>query len=293
MHHIDLSILRTFMAIVEVETFAQAAGRVFRTQAAVSQQMRRLENQLGVALFQKVGRNNELTEKGKELAEHARRILHDHDDMIAAMNSRTSSHPVRLGSAADVAENILPQVLRRFTAVAGQTPMELHVGRSPYLLDALREGLIDIAVSTRWDQSLPSVVIQRSPVVWIASNQFRLSRVAPVPLILVDGPSIFRRIAIDALERVGRSWREQFTTNSYAGLRAGLRSSLGVTARSIEMVTPELGVLGETENLPNLGSINYYLYLNERTSSTAARTLFYDLAETLAGAAAGSSAGQV
>lgn len=283
MDYVDLSVLRTFVTIVEEQTFAKAAGRVHRTQAAVSQQMRRLEQQLGVTLFQRAGRNNELTTKGKQLAEYAKRILQQHEDLVLAMHNRTPTSPVRIGAAADVAETILPRILRRFAQISGSAPMELHVGRSPYLLEALREGLIDLAVSTRWDQDLPSVVVQRSPVVWIAAHDYRLLRSVPVPLILVEGPSIFRRIALDALERVGRPWIEQFTTTNFAGVRSAVKAGLGVTARSVEMVGSEMKVLGEQEELPPLGSINYYLYINENSLNQLSLPLFRDVSRAISG----------
>ena len=64
-----------------------------------------------------------------------------------------------------------------------------------------------------------------------------------------------------------------------AGIRAAVRAGLGVTARSIEMLTPELKVLGEADGLPRLPDVDFHLYLGDHTTSVAARRLFEALAQ--------------
>lgn len=274
MRYVDLAVLRTLTAVVEEQTFAKAAGTVHRTQAAVSQQMRKLEEQLGVRLFQRSGRNNEFTPEGLRVADYAKRLLLLHDEMMLALRDEESQHPIRIGAPADLADSVLPVILRRCSQIIGPAPMEIHVGRSPFLLTALREGSIDLTISTRWDQTLSNVVLRTSPVVWIASDGFKLDRDADVPLVLADEPSIFRKIALDALERTGRKWTERYTSPNLAGIQAAVRAGLGVTARSMEMVGSDMKVLGEHENLPPLGAINFYLYMKPETASQRVQTLF-------------------
>jgi DNA-binding transcriptional LysR family regulator len=72
---LDIGLLRTFLAVADRENFANAADEVFRTQAAVSQQMQRLETMLGCKLLVRVGRHKRLTEQGVRLREYAKRML--------------------------------------------------------------------------------------------------------------------------------------------------------------------------------------------------------------------------
>ncbi|MGE3877334.1 MAG: LysR substrate-binding domain-containing protein [Parvibaculaceae bacterium] len=95
-----------------------------------------------------------------------------------------------------------------------------------------------------------------------------------VPLVLANEPSIFRKIALDALERTGRKWTERYTSPNLAGIQAAVRAGLGVTVRSMEMVGSDMKVLGEHENLPPLGSINFYLYMKPETASQRVQALF-------------------
>ncbi|MGE3877333.1 MAG: LysR family transcriptional regulator [Parvibaculaceae bacterium] len=169
-----MSVLRTLTAIVEEQTFAKAAGAVHRTQAAVSQQMRKLEEQLGVQLFQRAGRNNEFTPEGLRVADYAKRMLMLHEEMTLSLRDEENQAPIRIGAPADLADSVLPSILRRCSQILGPAPMEIHVGRSPFLLTALREGAIDLTISTRWDQMLKSVLLRTSPVVWISSDAYKL-----------------------------------------------------------------------------------------------------------------------
>ena len=85
MKTLDLTLLRSFLAVAETRTFDAAAALVGRTQPAVSQQMRRLEAELGQALFRRIGRGSELTAAGVRLVSHARRLLAVHDETLAVL----------------------------------------------------------------------------------------------------------------------------------------------------------------------------------------------------------------
>lgn len=275
MRYLDLAALRTFLAIVEAQTFERAGSLVGRTQPAVSQQMRRLEQQAGVRLFRRHGRNNDLTAAGLRLVGHARQLLAAHEEMMASLHQAgVTGGLIRIGAPADIAESILPEMLRRSAQANPDLRMEVHVGRSPFLMQALREGAIDLTISSRLDESLPHILLRRSPVLWIAAYDFRLGREETVPLALTDEPSLFRRIALTALDRAGRNWIERYTSAGVSGVRAAVRAGLGVTARSVEMLSPDLRVLGDREGLPPLGEINFYLYLRKTGATDAARRLF-------------------
>ena len=274
MINFDLAALRTLVAIADQETFARAGETVHRTQAAVSQQMRRLEDQLGLALFERSGRTKELTPSGRKLVDYARRMLALQEETLAALHAVTTGGPVRLGSPADIADTVLPEMLRRFARANPALSLVIHVGRSPDLMELLKKGAIALTIYTRFDESRRHFLLRTSPVVWIAANDFRVDPNRPLPLVLADEPSIFRKIALAALERSGRTWHERYTAPGLAGIRAAVAAGLGITARSIEALTPELRVVGEADGLPPLGNIRYYLYQRDDAVSEAAKNLF-------------------
>lgn len=184
---------------------------------------------------------------------------------------------VRLGASQDVEETILPNLLARFSQAFPNLRMAIHVGRSPFLMQALRRGEIDMTISTRDDPEHPRITLRTSPTVWICAAGYRYDQTQPLALIVADEPSLFRRIALDHLERAGIEWRVRYTSPTLPGIRAAVRAGLGVTARSVEMLDQELRVLGEADGLPRLPDVSFHLYLAHNTTNAAARRLFESL----------------
>src|SRR4026209_1021866 len=111
--------LRAFIAIAELSTFTAAALRVHVTQAAISMQIRQLENELGARLSVRAPRRVMLTEAGEQLLHRARQILRDHDaaiDEIAELAGAERGR-LRIGSAsAMVTTDVLPELLKQLHA---------------------------------------------------------------------------------------------------------------------------------------------------------------------------------
>src|SRR5512134_4087947 len=131
---LDLELLRSFVAIAERESFAAAAEQVHRTQSAVTQQMARLEEQLGVALFRKVGRSKRLTEHGVRLLDYARRLLTLNDEALASLAAQDLRGPLRIGSIYDATEFLLPPLLARFSQLYPNLQLEVRTDRTAHLL---------------------------------------------------------------------------------------------------------------------------------------------------------------
>ncbi len=146
MRPLDLELLRTFVAITDRESFALAAEQVHRTQSAVTQQMARLEEQLGVALFLKVGRSKRLTEHGVRLLDYARRLLALNDEAIASLAAQDLRGPLRIGSIYDATEFLLPPLLARFSQLYPNLQIEVHTDRTAHLMHSLKRGEIEIAL---------------------------------------------------------------------------------------------------------------------------------------------------
>ena len=111
---LDLEHLRTFVAIAETGSFTRAADVVFKTQSAVSMQMRRLEEKIGKPIFVRDGRSFRLTEEGERLLGYVRRLVRLSDETVAAFDETELTGSVRLGTPDDYADRFLPEILARF-----------------------------------------------------------------------------------------------------------------------------------------------------------------------------------
>ncbi|KWV57634.1 LysR family transcriptional regulator [Bradyrhizobium macuxiense] len=260
MINLDIDLLRTLVAVEQHGTYAAAAEAVLRTQSAVTQQMQRLEQMLGMPLFEQRGRGKTFTRQGEMLARYARQILVINDEAVRAMTGKQLEGTVRIGSPLDVADSLLPTILTHVARSLPSIKMEIRVDRSPFLMDALHAGDIDLTVSTRFDQTLEGMVVRRTPTVWLCSADYVHDPEQPVPLVLADEPSIFRRVALNALEQSRVAWRANYVAPNLVGIKAGLRAGLGITARGVDFLNPEFRVLGETDGLPKLPDMTYFLW---------------------------------
>jgi DNA-binding transcriptional LysR family regulator len=274
MRNLDLDLLRTLVAIADHETFGAAADRVQRTQSAVTQQMQRLEEQLGLTLFERHGRAKQLTRHGKKLVEYARQLLTLNDEALRVLREGDLTGSVRIGAPHDVADTILPLLLSHIARASPALRLEIHVGRSPFLMEALRRGEIDLTVSTREDATLDGIVLRTTPTIWVCAADFPYERGMPVPLILADEPSLFRKLSLEALTQAGVPWRIAYLAPSLIGIKAALRGGLGITARSIDLLTSDMRVLGQNDGLPRLPDVTYYLWARPNAVNPVARHVF-------------------
>ncbi|AZW43366.1 LysR substrate-binding domain-containing protein [Bordetella bronchiseptica] len=274
MDTLDLDALRTLVVIQEKDGFAAAAVHIGKTQSAVTQQMQRLESQLGRAIFERRGRQKRLTPLGLRLLDYARHLLAVNDEALRSLQQGSLEGVLRIGAPHDVADNMLPPLLAQVARVSPLLQIDIHVGRSPFLMESLHRGEIDMTISNRHDPTLEGVVLRSSPTVWLCSASYLLDSAKPIPLVLADGPSLFRRLAQEALDDAGIRWSPSYTSSSLIGIKAALRAGLGVTARGVELLDAEFRVLGEADGLPRLPDVAYYLFVRKNVVRPLTRRVF-------------------
>lgn len=258
---LDLGLLKTFVAVADHGSFGAAGQHLGRTQSSVTQHLQRLEQQVGVSLLHKQGRHKALTDAGRQLLRHARQMLALNDEALDRLRDNNLSGVLRIGSPHDIAETILPPMLSHIARSAPNLRLEIDVGRSPFLMDDLHRGKVDMVISTRTDPTLEGFALRTSPVWWICAAHYQHDAAQPLPLVLVDEPSIYRRMALQALEAHDIAWRQAYLASNLIGIKAAVRAGLGVTARSMEMVGPDMRVLGESDGLPRLPDVTYHLWI--------------------------------
>src|SRR5690554_6924349 len=140
---LDLDVLRTFVAIAETGSFTMAANSVFRTPSAVSMQIKRLEELLGVSVFARDARSVSLTQDGQMLLGYARRLLALNREAVAKFIVPDISGVVRLGSPDDYGERVLPNVLRRFAKTHPSIAVDVTIDMSSNLRRRMTERQLD------------------------------------------------------------------------------------------------------------------------------------------------------
>ncbi|MDH6593846.1 molybdate transport repressor ModE-like protein [Variovorax sp. TBS-050B] len=281
MSALDLDQLRTLVAIEECGSFAAAAAKLDLTQSAVTQQMQRLERRIGHALFEKAGRGRRPSGHALRLLVYARRLLAVHDEALRGMADAGEQGRVRIGAAHDMADLLLPRVLAQIAQTMPRMQIDIEISRSPHLMTALAQGRLDIVIANRVDPEAEGALLRMHPTVWLCAAGYQHDPSKPVPLIVIDGPSLFHRLAVEALQGAGLGWTASYTTSNVLGVKAALRAGLGVAARGIEFVDSYTRVLGAREGLPPLPDVPYFLYVRRHVVNPLTRRVFEMLRDDL------------
>ncbi|RVC57719.1 LysR family transcriptional regulator, partial [Mesorhizobium sp. M4B.F.Ca.ET.088.02.2.1] len=149
MQTLDPDLLKTFLAFVDGGSLAKAAFTVGRSPSAVTAQMQRLEEIVGEPLLAPQGRGRGLTPAGEDLVGHARRILDVHTEAWLALKGARADGRLAVGTTQDFADRGLPELLRAFAVSHPRVRIELRVGRSIELGQALQAGDLDLAITMR------------------------------------------------------------------------------------------------------------------------------------------------
>jgi len=248
---LDLDQLRTFVAIAETGSFTRAAEVVFKTQSAVSMQMRRLEERIGKPIFARDGRASRLTEDGERLLGYARRMVRLSEETIAAFDETELSGSVRLGTPDDYAERFLPEVLARFSRSNPRVEVSVVCEPSLDLMELARAGELDLAIVTHCGQGAVQV-IRQEPLLWVASGQHCAEEEEVLPLALSKPPCAWRATAIDALTASGRKFRVLYQSANSTAIAAAVTAGLAVSVLAESALRPGMRVLGDADGLPRL-----------------------------------------
>ncbi len=251
--NLDMDVLRTLVTACRLGSFNRAAAQIGRSQSAVSQQIRKLEEQVGAALFLKQGRGLVLTEAGEVVLAYGRRILDLNDEVVSAVRGRAIEGTVRFGLPADFAEAWLPAALGRFARAHPAVRVEAVVDRNRRLLERLDAGELDLVLALDNQARSDAEAIGSLAPAWIGSPSMHpvLERGQPVSLAVFEAPCFFRRRAIEALDEARIAWRISFTSPSLHGLWAAVEAGLGVTLRTTIALPDRLTVLGKSAGLPS------------------------------------------
>lgn len=249
---LDTDQLRSFLAIVDAGSFTKAAERVNKTQSAVSMHIRRLEEQLGVALFVKQGRGAKLTSEGEQLIDFARRIMQAEAGAMAALSRKGLKGSVRLGIPDDYAEAFLADILTRFNHRHPLVEIAVSCENSVELGTLVQAGAVDIALVTEHEGLHDFELIREEPLVWVAAQRFKPPANEPIPLALGSAACIWRRVADIALEGRRDRVRGLFMSKNYTAIGTIVRAGLAVTVLPEGMITDGLRPIGLEAGLPRL-----------------------------------------
>jgi DNA-binding transcriptional LysR family regulator len=268
--NIDTSLLRAFVAAAETGGMTSAARLVNLTQAAVSQQVKRLEETFGRQLFERDRRGLRLTPSGERLLVRARRLLALNDEVWALMTAPDFKGEVRLGVPHDIVGPYMPPVLKSFDQAWPGVRVSLDCRTSVNLLRALERREVDLILTTERGCPSHGETLLPDALVWVGAREGRAYQRDPLPVSIGGEDCAFRPCAIEALNHAGRDWRPVCEISNMLAECAAVEADLAVVPLLASTVPDTLKILGAGDGLPPLPMFQINLYLPKVGASEVA-----------------------
>ncbi|BAL74006.1 LysR family transcriptional regulator [Bradyrhizobium cosmicum] len=230
---LDLELLRSFVSVVEAGGFTRAGERVHRTQSTVSQQIKRLEEDVGQVLLHRDGKDVRPTEAGERLLSYARRLLTLAEEARDVLREPDSEGAVRLGIPEDFAAYRLAKLLGAFSRSHPGLRLDVRADQSKNLSRDLDRGELDLALFKREAGAKGAIAVWPEKVHWVTSKSHPVDvNASSVPLIGFPLGCLYRAGAIHALESAGRAWHMSYSSSSLAGIQAAVAAGMGLSILS-------------------------------------------------------------
>jgi len=252
----DTENLRTFIAVAETGSFSKTATQLYLTQPAVSKRIATLEESLGVALFDRIGRQARLTEAGKVFIERARRILNEWQDSRRELENLSSEVGGRLsiGTSHHIGLHRLPPVLRTFVRQFPAVELDIRFMDSEAACQAVEQGELELGIVTLpphpaarlellpvWPDPLAIVVGPEHELG--VRKQVSLKQLATYPAILPSTGTYTRQLAEEALAPHGLQLKTGLATNYLETIKMLVSIGLGWSILPKTLIDNQLHIL--------------------------------------------------
>ncbi|MCC0807678.1 LysR family transcriptional regulator [Methylobacterium sp. W2] len=263
---LDLELVKAFVAVADQRSFTRAAAMLNRTQSAVSMQIKRLEERLGVELLHRTKVNVDLSPAGEGLLGYARRLLVLNDEAVGRLRDHKVEGIVRLGVMDDYGTLVVPPLLASFVSGYPHIHIEMETGLTATMGERLGEAF-DLVISMHAEGQGEGEFLRREQAVWAAGAAHTVEEQDPLPLALYPQGCLFRKWALEALDSAKRRWRLAFVSHSLGAAESIAAQGLAVTVVKSGTFPPKLRPLSGRDGLPRLPAADIRLHRASNLSS--------------------------
>ncbi len=259
MRNLDLGVLRSFVAVAETGGVTRAAGYLNLTQSAVSMQLKRLEESMGLDLIDRSGRRVALTAAGDQLLAYARRMVEMNDEAFQRMTDQGYEGEIILGVPNDIVYPVIPRVLQRFNAEFPRMRVQLLSLFTSVLKEMFARGEVDLILTTEAGLDKGGETLTDVPLRWVGAPEGQAWRDRPLPLAHCRYCT-FRSSVRDRLDAAHMPWVMAVESDSDRTIEATVSADLAITTMLEGTEPRHLALLPPGCGLPNLGSQRINLY---------------------------------
>lgn len=259
MRNLDMTTLRSFLTVAEQGGVTRAAAALNLTQSAVSMQIKRLEELLGIELFDRANRSLTTTASGDLLLTYARKIVDLNDEAVGRLTDKVYEGEITLGAPYDIVYPVVPQVLKRFNALYPRVKMQLVSSSTVKLIKSLERGEVDLILTTEEMLRPGGETLAQVPLRWTGAPGGQAFKKRPLRLAFCSF-CIFRPIAMRCLDQAGIDWELVVESEDDRAVEALVSADLAVGALMSDSVPPHMEAIHSSSGLPDLGvqKVNMY-----------------------------------
>lgn len=248
---LEIDLLRALVAVADGGSFTAAADTLGRTQSAVSQKIKRLEDLVGLPVIDRNSRILSLTATGAQLLVGARRLLELNDDIIRSLRASISSGTLRVGICEDFVPHQLSRLLLRFQRLYPDVHLNINTSLTHELMEAFDNDSLDLVIGTKQFDDRGRI-IWREPMVWFAADDFQFNLDRPVPLVLLREPCMYRDLMFSTLDAARQEWTIACTVSSLMGVQAAVEGGLGISLLGQSFIKSNMKILRVPDHWPPL-----------------------------------------
>jgi len=258
--NLDLTALRSFVVVAETGGVTRAAGFLNLTQSAVSMQIKRLEEMLGLKLLDRSARQIALTGEGEQLLSYARKMLELNDEVYSRLTATEFEGEIVLGVPHDLVYPVIPPILQRFAQAYPRVKVRLLSSYTAELKDKFSRGEADVILTTENDASEGGETLCEKPLVWIGAPGGSAWRTRPLRLAY-ENKCLFRAVAQAALDKAGVPWELVVESESTRTIEASVSADLAIYTALEGSASPHMEEIQHGGTLPSLpfSKINMYM----------------------------------
>ena len=260
--HLDLTALRSFMAVADCGGVTRAAGMLNLTQSAVSMQLKRLEEALQQQLLDRSARTIVVTPAGEQLLGYARQMMRLNDEVFSRLTATEFEGELRLGVPHDIIYPSIPPVLKQFAAEFPRMHVRLISAPTRKLLHMFSRGEVDLILTTEESCGPDGKMLVQLPLLWIGAEGGNAWRKTPLPVAFCTN-CIFRSGVLRALNANGNAWYMAVDAEMDNAVEAAVSADLAVHVALKGSLPPHTEAIDHGGLLPELKPQNINLYVLE------------------------------
>lgn len=276
---LDPHVLKSFIAVAELKSFTKAANKVHLTQSTVSQQIKKLEEELKCNLFLRHGKTASPTVEGEKLLQYARRIWLLLEEAEDALKLDLEYGFLRIGVPEDIASSFIAPVLAGIRKKYAKMQFSVVSGLSRKLWGEFQNGELDIVLIKQQKGETSGVASWKEPLRWIDHPSLINYNQEIIPLVAFSENGLYRNEMINYLDMMGKRWRLSYESSSLPGLISALDNGFGITLLPKRVVRKDHKILTARQGFRPVEDFELVMHA-QTSSSSVVREVVDDLVKS-------------